>query len=269
MPKKPSKPSKQPPPSSSSTTSTTQPNWPPLRPLLPSTSLTLDPLLPDQIYLIRNFFPSTLCKTYTSFLSSLPLTTTPGKPKKGDAVRVNDRFQIQDDTFAEILWSQTALKDLVLNVADDEEGEYFDEEDGGGGNGGEDMEKEKDVKETWGGEPIGLNGNIRIYRYSKGQFFAQHYDDSNTLTFPSPGRPPRAARTTWTLLIYLTSCEGGETVFYPEPTRTNRNPEPVSVAPVPGMALLHRHGDHCMLHEGKEVLQGEKWVLRSDLVVAR
>ena len=94
-------------------------------------------------------------------------------------------------------------------------------------------------------------------------------DDSNAITFPSPGRPPRAARTTWTLLIYLTSCEGGETVFYPEPTRTNRNPEPVAVAPVPGMALLHRHGDRCMLHEGKEVLQGEKWVLRSDLVVVR
>lgn len=94
-------------------------------------------------------------------------------------------------------------------------------------------------------------------------------DDSNAITFSSPGRPPRAARTTWTLLIYLTSCEGGETVFYPEATRFNRNPEPVSVAPVPGMALLHRHGDRCILHEGKEVREGEKWVLRSDLVVAR
>ncbi|RAK99814.1 uncharacterized protein BO80DRAFT_409517 [Aspergillus ibericus CBS 121593] len=265
-PVKPPKPTKQPPPSTTtSTTSTTPPNWPPLRPLLPSTSLTLDPLLPSQIYLIRNFFPSTLCKTYSSFLSSLPLTTTPGKPKKGDAVRVNDRFQIQDDTFAEILWSQTALRDLVMSVAEEEEVERGEE----GGDNVKNQGGGKDLKETWGGEPIGLNGNIRIYRYSKGQFFAQHYDDSNAITFPSPGRPPRAARTTWTLLIYLTSCEGGETVFYPEPTRTNRNPEPVSVAPVPGMALLHRHGDRCMLHEGKEVRQGEKWVLRSDLVVAR
>lgn len=30
------------------------------------------------------------------------------------------------------------------------------------------------MKEIWGGEPLGLNANIRIYRYSKGQFFAQH-----------------------------------------------------------------------------------------------
>lgn len=35
------------------------------------------------------------------------------------------------------------------------------------------------------------------------------------------------------------------------------------------MALLHRHGEQCLLHEGREVLSGEKWVLRSDLVVER
>ncbi|OJJ71960.1 hypothetical protein ASPBRDRAFT_43347 [Aspergillus brasiliensis CBS 101740] len=258
----PKKTSKQPPSSTPKSHLQQQPpNWPPLRPLIPSTSLTLDPLVPDQIYLIRNFFPSTLCKTYTSFLASLPLTTTPGKPKKGDAVRVNDRFQIQDEGFAESLWSGTALKEIVLNAGVEDVYEEEEEESK--------EEVTRDVKDIWGGEPIGLNGNIRIYRYSKGQFFDKHYDDSNAITFSSPGRPPRAARTTWTLLIYLTSCEGGETVFYPEATRANRNPEPVSVAPVPGMALLHRHGDRCMLHEGKEVREGEKWVLRSDLVVAR
>ena len=36
-----------------------------------------------------------------------------------------------------------------------------------------------------------------------------------------------------------------------------------------GMALLHRHGKDCMLHEGREVLEGEKWVIRSDLCVRR
>jgi len=51
-------------------------------------------------------------------------------------------------------------------------------------------------------------------------------------------------------------------VFYPEDGAA-----PISVAPEVGMALLHRHGEHCLLHEGKEVLRGEKWVIRSDLVV--
>ncbi|KAJ5434201.1 Prolyl 4-hydroxylase alpha subunit [Penicillium cf. griseofulvum] len=241
-----------------------------------------DPLLTDQIYLIRNFLSGTLCKTYASFLASLPLTTTPGTPKKDEALRVNDRFQIDDARFAEMLWSTTALKELVTTRFEDE---YGSDEDEG-------CLAER-ARQLWGGEPLGLNPNIRIYRYSAGQFFGQHCkssldhtstsikqenqsdpiadDDSNNITLPPPNSRSKAtpARTTWTLLIYLTSCTGGETVFYPEPTRTNRNPEPIAVAPEVGMALLHRHGDHCMLHEGVEVTRGEKWVLRSDLVVPR
>ncbi|KAJ5729912.1 uncharacterized protein N7483_004420 [Penicillium malachiteum] len=250
-----------------SSNSAPAPDWPPLRPLLPATDLTLEPLVPDQIYLIRNFLTSNLCKTYASFLVSLPLTTTPGKPKKDEAVRVNDRFQVQDARFAETLWSGTALKELVTTRFLDEDAEYNEEGEY------EPLSKEQlaqSAKELWGGEPLGLNPNIRIYRYSAGQFFAQHYDESNSLTFlPQFTTKAFPARTTWTLLIYLTTCSGGETVFYPEPTRADRNPEPISVAPEVGMALLHRHGDHCMLHEGKEVTGGEKWVLRSDLVVTR
>lgn len=49
-----------------------------------------------------------------SFLRSLPLTTTPGKPKRGDAVRVNDRFQVQDQAFANRLWLETGLRDSLL-----------------------------------------------------------------------------------------------------------------------------------------------------------
>ncbi|CAG8948451.1 unnamed protein product [Penicillium salamii] len=237
--------------------STQAPNWPPLRPLLPAADLSLTPLLTDQIYLIRNFLPNTLCKTYTSFLSSLPLTTTPGKPKKDEALRVNDRFQIDDRRFAEMLWETTALKDLVTTRFAEDQEELTP------------AQISQQAHQLWGGEPLGLNPNIRIYRYSAGQFFGQHYDDANNITFTAPRAKAVPARTTWTLLVYLTSCEGGETVFYPEATRGNRNPEPIAVAPEVGMALLHRHGDHCMIHEGMEVTGGEKWVLRSDLVVPR
>ncbi|CAG7990671.1 unnamed protein product [Penicillium olsonii] len=234
------------------------PNWPPLRPLLPAADLSLTPLLTDQIYLIRNFLPGTLCKTYASFLASLPLTTTPGKPKKDEALRVNDRFQIDDRRFADMLWETTAMKELVTTRFAEEEDEELSP-----------TEFAQRARQLWGGEPLGLNPNIRIYRYSAGQFFGQHYDDANNITFTPPRSKAVPARTTWTLLVYLTSCEGGETVFYPESTRENRNPEPIAVAPEVGMALLHRHGDHCMIHEGMEVTGGEKWVLRSDLVVPR
>lgn len=104
-------------------------------------------------------------------------------------------------------------------------------------------------------------------------------DDSNVVDIA--GDPPTRARTTWTLLIYLTSpatgCQGGETVFYPEaePTKVGRKQsksnlaQPIVVGLEVGMALLHKHGKDCLLHEGKMVSQGEKWVIRSDICIKR
>ena len=70
-------------------------------------------MIESQIVVVRSFWTSTLCKNYVSFLKSLPLTTTPGRPKKGDALRFNDRFQVIDETFANRLWIETGLRDLV------------------------------------------------------------------------------------------------------------------------------------------------------------
>lgn len=97
-----------------------RPNWPVFNPLLPSTDLSIEALVPGQIMVIRNFWTSTLCKDYVSFLSSLPLVTTPGKPRKGEAVRVNDRFQIDDADFARRLWKDTALESLVSHRSEGE-----------------------------------------------------------------------------------------------------------------------------------------------------
>ena len=40
-----------------------------------------------------------------------------------------------------------------------------------------------------------------------------------------------------------------------------------SIEPRAGRALLHRHGDACLAHEGRAVRAGVKYVLRSDVVV--
>lgn len=104
------------------------------------------------------------------------------------------------------------------------------------------------------------------------------YDESNNITLSST--PPTPAKTTWTLLIYLTGpatgCAGGETVFYPElgpakkfSGKASDRTDPVVVDLEVGMALLHKHGQDCLLHEGKTVRKGEKWVIRSDLCVKR
>jgi len=153
------------------------PNWPALSPLIPETDLALEELLPNQIVTIPNLWTASLCKTYVSFLSSLSLTTTPGKPKKGNAVRVNDRFQIDDAAFAERLWSETALKGLITGAAEEGTLGLSDEQ----------------RKELWGGHVVGLNSNIRIYRYSKGQFFDQHCMASSLypLSFRSRANGPQ------------------------------------------------------------------------------
>ena len=96
-------------------------------------------------------------------------------------------------------------------------------------------------------------------------------DESNNVTFSRPRLPSTIpARTTWTLLLYLTTCQGGETVFHPDAvSRREAPPDPIVTELEVGMALLHRHGKDCLLHEGREVKAGEKWVIRSDLCVAR
>lgn len=127
------------------------PNWPPLTPLIPSIDIQLDTLLPDQIFSIHNLFTSSLCRNYVSFLSSLPLATTKIQPKRDEALRGNDRFQIDDPAFAQMLWTNTALHDLVAGASANmiEEG---------------DMEK-PNLEKTFGGKVLGLNPRIRIYRY--------------------------------------------------------------------------------------------------------
>lgn len=72
-------------------------------------------------------------------------------------------------------------------------------------------------------------------------------DDCNDVTLPT--EPPTPARTTWTLLLYLTSaaegCVGGETVFYPRDRKSSA--EEIAVPPETGMLLLHKHGADCLL----------------------
>ena len=61
-------------------------------------------------------------------------------------------------------------------------------------------------------------------------------------------------------------------MFYPDPPKKKSKapaPEPYVAQLEIGMALLHKHGADCMLHEGREVLEGEKWIIRSDLCVKR
>eukprot|EP00878_Enallax_costatus_P004211 GHUV01004441.1.p1 GENE.GHUV01004441.1~~GHUV01004441.1.p1 ORF type:complete len:263 (+),score=95.62 GHUV01004441.1:156-944(+) len=86
-------------------------------------------------------------------------------PAYGEAFRDNHRISFQDPALAEQIWTATGLKETLAGVTVD------------------DM------------VPVGLNPNLRFYRYSKGQKFGKHIDDSVEV---APGQ-----FTGYTLLIYL------------------------------------------------------------------
>ncbi|KAF4550343.1 Hypothetical protein D9617_17g046110 [Elsinoe fawcettii] len=256
------------PKASAATPAPAPPSWPPLQPRLVPEKQRLSSLLADQI-ITTPLLPAPLAATYRSFLTNLPLTVVPQERKKDHALRLNDRFAVHDPSFAHQLWANTGLSSLVLGGAID----------------GEEISAEE-RKQLWGGEPLGLNPQIRIYRYREGHYFEKHYDEENLLPFEiekaDGGKEKVQGRTTWTLLIYLsgpaTGCEGGETVFYPEEETmatfgkrgaAGREQKEVVADLEVGMALLHRHGRECLLHEGRQVRKGEKWVIRSDLVVSK
>lgn len=186
-------------------------------------------IVDDQIVVINKFFSSDLCNELIKSFNDLRLETTPLIKSKDYAARVNDRTLIEDDTASRSLWSY--LHQILLQ--DD-----FDE----------------NVLQKTFSKGIGLNPQLRIYRYQKGHYFGKHYDESvKSLN----------GRTKWTLLIYLTGDEefvGGGTIFYLD------SKTPLNVHPSKGMALLHKHGEDCLMHEAELVKSGVKWVLRSDVV---
>lgn len=98
-------------------------------------------------------------------------------------------------------------------------------------------------REKW--TPCGLNERFRFYRYDVGQQFEWHYD----------GAYERAngERSWMTVLLYLNEgFEGGETSF-----------DGIDVVPDTGLALFFVHQ---IRHKGQPVIDGRKYVLRTDVM---
>jgi hypothetical protein len=117
--------------------------------------------------------------------------------------------------------------------------------------------------------PVTCNPNLRLYKYTKGQWFGRHVDESNEIDFPPrnsgdlvvdgllsavDARDGRL-RTEITVLFYLSSCRGGATRFHLPQGRKSS----VAFVPEEGAVLLHVHGDHCLEHEAEPVLEGVKY----------
>jgi hypothetical protein len=100
---------------------------------------------------------------------------------------------------------------------------------------------------------VGLNERFRYYRYAPGQRFVAHTDGSY--------ESPNGDRSHFTFLVYLNEdFEGGTTNFLKVGRR------PLRIEPRTGTALVFAHK---LLHEGAEVIRGQKYVLRTDVMYRR
>ena len=100
-----------------------------------------------------------------------------------------------------------------------------------------------------GSEALGLHERFRFYRYVTAEKFGPHHDGCVSRGSDEVSK--------MTFMVYLSDVErGGDTLFY--------GPNGVvqfSIRPVSGKALVF---DHLRLHEGAPVLEGTKYVLRTD-----
>jgi prolyl 4-hydroxylase len=95
---------------------------------------------------------------------------------------------------------------------------------------------------------LGLNERLRFYRYRPGQRFEPHMDHWY--------RPNERQITLHTVLVYFNDdFKGGETVFQEQLERT--------IVPEAGMAAVFQHK---LRHEGRAVLHGTKYAMRSDVI---
>jgi hypothetical protein len=95
----------------------------------------------------------------------------------------------------------------------------------------------------------GLNERFRFYKYSPGQQFKLHHDGVYYRSFEE--------WSCYTFMVYLNDdFLGGETNF----------PKHAIVKPEAGKALIFKHE---LLHEGCSVLEGVKYVLRTDVMYKR
>ncbi len=108
------------------------------------------------------------------------------------------------------------------------------------------------------GRAVGLNPELKLYRYSGAESFGRHIDGSE-IVFGAGAKT--MGRTEYTVLFYLSSTVGGDTVFYDD-----QGHQIASIVPEQGRVVLHRHGDQCLDHEALPVAEGTKYVLRSDVV---
>uniref|UniRef100_A0A0E0K802 Prolyl 4-hydroxylase alpha subunit domain-containing protein n=1 Tax=Oryza punctata TaxID=4537 RepID=A0A0E0K802_ORYPU len=158
--------------------------WPPIK---PKKDLQVNRLKGTHLLTVPNFFTSAEAKAFVDIAENIGFTHQGSLgPLKGEAYRDNDRISVTDPLLAQTIW-ESGINKIFEDIS------------------------------ISGKVATSLNPNIRFYRYTEGQRFGRHIDESVNLGDGS--------RTLYTLLIYLSgkgnakessgqALVGGETVFY-------------------------------------------------------
>ncbi|KAL9658607.1 hypothetical protein ABK040_006144 [Willaertia magna] len=115
------------------------------------------------------------------------------------------------------------------------------------------------------GTPV--NERFRFNKYEVGQKFGPHFDAGYTKN--------RNEMTQLTIIYYLNdNFKGGETTFFPGNKRYANEEEgtmkEVKIKPKTGMAsVFFQNGKLNHRHEGSPVIEGVKYIIRSDIVYVR
>jgi hypothetical protein len=130
----------------------------------------------------------------------------------------------------------------------------------------------------------GINPRLRIHKYCAGYTLGPHFDrgkyrasavdEFGELRFDYYG-DDRSSK--MSLLIYLTGEEecsqGGQTTFFPDAKNEDGfvSSRAIKVDPQRGAAVAFFHGDHNLspLHEGTELVEGFKYIIRTDVMYVR
>lgn len=97
---------------------------------------------------------------------------------------------------------------------------------------------------------VEVSGLFRFYRYGPGHFFKKHRDNNEQLA---------NGISCITLLLYLNTVQDSGFTNLIDNLLRNK----VSIQPVAGRLLMF---DHCILHEGEELKEGNKYLIRTDLI---
>lgn len=207
-------------------------------------------LVPTAVFLTRNFLSKSECKAWIRYAEEdIGFEGLSSPQTREYAQRECGRIQRNDWNMSAALFER--MKPIVQEIASQVVVSNFDPSY----------------------SPVACNGNIRIYKYERNMSFGRHYDGSNRIDkFPG-------GNTEITVLIYLSSCTGGATRFHlphlsssgknrKRKSKSGNDDQNVAFIPEAGAILLHMHGDRCLEHEADPVVEGVKYVLRTDIVYA-